>query len=225
MAITAATAATYAAYASYAALAISAVSAVASGVQQHQQMKSQQRYNEAQAENYRKTVEANNKQTAIEYADKMAAERVNQMQERKKTAQQIQQTQRESLQKSGTMMASTNAAGGALQFLMDDYTRQEAISKQAFRDQYQMAADSSNIAIDAYQKKAQNQMDSQSGYTYMDSGGGLASLGISTALQIGGAAVGAYGQYKSWTPNTQAQTTPIPKQQYLNYQNGMGGGY
>lgn len=190
---------------SYVMLAVSVASAVASGVQQYQQGMAQKKYNEAQAENYRKTIEQNNKATAIEYADKMAAERVNQMQEKKKTAQQIQQTQRESLQKAGTMMASTNAAGGALQYLLDDYTRQEAISKQAFRDQYQMAADSSNIAVDAYQKKAQNQMDSQSGYTYMDSSPSLASIGISSALQIGAGAVSAYDSYKKWTPNTQSQ--------------------
>ena len=187
-------------------LAISAVSAVASGVSQYQQGQAQKRYNAAQAENYRKAIEQNNKATAIEYADKMAAERVNQMQEKKKTAQQIQQTQRELLQKSGTMVASTNAAGGALQYLMDDYTRQEAQSKQAFRDQYGMAADASNIAIDAYRQKAQNQMDSQQGYTYMgDTSGGLGGALITTALGIGRGAVDAYAYDKKLNPNTQSQ--------------------
>lgn len=213
---------------SYAMLAMSIASAVAGGVSQYQQASAQRKYNQAQAENYRKTIEQNNKATAIEYADKMAAERVNQMQEKKKTAQQIQQTQRETLQKSGTMMASTNAAGGALQYLMDDYTRQEAISKQAFRDQYGMAADSSNIAIDAYQKKAQNQMDSQQGYTYMgDTSGGLSGTMITTALGIGRGVVDAYGSYKKWNPNTASQTGSVNNRSgfIYNHENGMGGGY
>ena len=43
-----------------------------------------------------------------------AAERITQMQEQEATSEKIQETQREALEKKGTMLASTNAAGGAL---------------------------------------------------------------------------------------------------------------
>lgn len=177
---------------------IGAVSAVASGVQSYQQSKAQQAYNEAQAEQYRKSYEQNSKAAAQEYANQSAAERVSQMQEKEKTSIEIQEAQKEALQKAGTMMASTNAAGGTLNFLMNDYTRQEAQAKEKFRAQYDMNAVASDMAIQSYKNKAQNRIDSMSGYTYIDSGPNLGTTMLTTALGIGSSAVGAYGMYKKY---------------------------
>ena len=175
-----------------AALVIGSASAVASGVQGIMQARAQQEYNEAQAEQYRKSYEQNTKAAAQEYANQSAAERVSQMQEKEKTSIEIQEAQKEALQKAGTMMASTNAAGGTLNFLMDDYTRQEAQAKEKYRTQYKMNAVASEFALQGYKNKAQNRIDSMSGYTYMDGGNGIGSAVLSTALGIGGAYTNAY---------------------------------
>lgn len=177
---------------------IGAVSSVASGIQSYQQSKAQQAYNEAQAEQYRKSYEQNTKAAAQEYANQSAAERVSQMQEKEKTSIEIQEAQKEALQKAGTMMASTNAAGGTLNFLMDDYTRQEAQAKEKFRAQYDMNAVASDMAIQSYKNKAQNRIDSMSGYTYIDSGSNLGTSMLTTALGIGSSAVGAYQMKKKY---------------------------
>ena len=177
---------------------IGATSAVASGIQSYQQSKAQQAYNEAQAEQYRKSYEQNSKAAAQEYANQSAAERVSQMQEKEKTSIEIQESQKEALQKAGTMMASTNAAGGTLNFLMNDYTRQEAQAKEKFRAQYDMNAVASDMAIQSYKNKAQNRIDSMSGYTYIDSGPNLGTTMLTTALGIGSSAVGAYDMYKKY---------------------------
>ena len=171
---------------------IGSVSAVASGIQSYQQAKAQQAYNEAQAEQYRKSYEQNSKAAAQEYANQSAAERVSQMQEKEKTSIEIQEAQKEALQKAGTMMASTNAAGGTLNFLMNDYTRQEAQAKEKFRAQYDMNAVASDFALESYKNKAQNRLDSMSGYTYIDSSPSIGTSMLTTALGIGSSYIGAY---------------------------------
>lgn len=181
-------------------LVIGAASAVASGIQSYQQGKAQDAYNAAQAEQYRKSYEQQSRATALEYAQQSAAERVHQMQEKEKTSMQVQEAQREALQKAGTMMASTNAAGGTLNYLLTDYTRQEAQSKEVFRSQYDMQVVASDFAIQSYKDKAQNRLDSRQDYTYIDSGTNLGTTMVTTALGIGSSAVNAYGQYKSWSP-------------------------
>ena len=178
-----------------ASLAVGVASAAVSGISQYQQAQAQKEYNEAQAKQYKLTAEKNSKAAALEYADRMAAERVTQMQEKKKAAIEIQQTQRETLQKQGTMLASTNAAGGTLNMLMQDYERQKGIADEQFRQQYNMAADAADISIDSYRKKLINTIEGQQGYVYMDSGSGLGTALISTGLGIGKAALGAYTAY------------------------------
>jgi len=177
---------------------ISAAGAVASGIQQHQQAKAQAAYQNAQAEQYRKSYEQQSKAAAQEYANQSAAERVNQMQEKEKASIEIQEAQKEALQKAGTMMAYTNAAGGTLNYLLTDYARQEAQAKEVFRTQYEMVTEASAFSMEAYRNKTQNRLDSRSEYTYIDSGNNLGSTMLTTALGIGGAAVGAYGNYKTW---------------------------
>ena len=184
---------------------IGATSAVAGGIQSYQQQQAQRAYQQAQAEQYRQSWEQNSKAAAQEYANQSAAERVSQMQEKEKASIEVQEAQKEALQKAGTMMASTNAAGGVLNFLMTDYTRQEAQAKEKFRAQYDMNAVASDMAIQSYRNKAQNRLDSMSGYTYIDSGSNLGTSMLTTALGIGSSAVGAYGMYKTYDGSNNAK--------------------
>lgn len=179
-----------------AAFAISAASAVASGIQSYQQGKAQAAYQNAMADQYRKSYEQQSIATAQEYANQSAAERVQQMQEKTKTSMEIQEAQKEALQKAGTMMASTNAAGGTLNYLLNDYTRQEAQAKEVFRTQYDMATQAASFSMEAYKNKAQNRLDSRDSYTYIDASPNTTMIGITTALGIGKAATGAYGSYQ-----------------------------
>lgn len=180
-------------------LVIAATSAVASGIQSYQQGKAQAAYQNVMADQYRKSYEQQSIATAQEYANQSAAERVQQMQEKTKASMEIQEAQKEALQKAGTMMASTNAAGGTLNYLLNDYTRQEAEAKEVFRTQYDMATQAASFSMEAYKNKAQNRLDSRDSYTYVDASPNTAMIGLTTALGIGGAATNSYGQYKSWS--------------------------
>jgi hypothetical protein len=120
------------------------------------------------------------------------------MQEKTKASMEIQEAQKEALQKAGTMMASTNAAGGTLNYLLNDYTRQEAEAKEVFRTQYDMATQAASFSMEAYKNKAQNRLDSRDSYTYINASPNTAMIGLTTALGIGSAATSAYGNYKTW---------------------------
>jgi alanyl-tRNA synthetase len=189
-------------------LVIGATSAVASGIQSYQQGKAQAAYQNAMAEQYRKSAEQQSIATAQEYANQSAAERVQQMQEKTKASMEIQEAQKEALQKAGTMMASTNAAGGTLNYLLNDYTRQEAKAKEDFRTQFDMATEASAFSMEAYRNKAQNRLDSRQDYTYIDASPNYGMIGLTTALGIGKAATSAYGDYKTWqNMENKAKTT------------------
>lgn len=191
---------------SIATLAIGAASAVASGISTIQQNKAQSAYNQAQAEAQKQAWEQNSKATAQEFADQTAAERVAQMQEKEKTAMEVQEAQKEALRKAGTMMASTNAAGGTLNILMQDYERQEAQAKETLRNQYAMQAVASDFAVHSYRNKAQNRLDSQTGYTYIDSGSNVGMTALTTALGIGQAGLNAYDTYHKYNTKTPGTT-------------------
>lgn len=176
-------------------LVIGTVSAVAQGQAQQQQAAAQEEYQQAQAAEYARVAELNNQAAVKEYAEQSAAERMNQMQEQEAAARQAQAVQVEALQKKGTMMASTNASGMALDYLMADYERQEAERRDDIRHQYEMSSANADMTVAGYKDKAQNRVNSQQNYIMAPSSynSGLNTLG--TALAIGGSAVKAYGQH------------------------------
>lgn len=174
---------------------IGAASSVASGVSAHQQAEAQAQYQEAQAAEYARVNELNNKAAAQEYVEQSAAERMAQMQEQAKASQETQNIQKEALQKKGEMLASTNASGMALDFLMADYERQEANERDSIRHQYEMVSASSDATVRAYRDKAQNRINSQQNYIAAPSAYNSGMNVLGTALGIGGAAVGAAGTY------------------------------
>ena len=178
-----------------AAFVMAAASSVASGIQSYQPGKAQAAYQNAMADQYRQSYEQQSKAAAQEYANQSAAERVQQMQEKTKASMEIQEAQKEAIQKAGTMMASTNAAGGTLNFLLNDYARQEAQGKEVFRTQYDMATQAASFNMESYKNKAQNRLDSRASYTYIDASPNTGMIALTTALGIGKAATQSYATY------------------------------
>ncbi|WP_298996900.1 hypothetical protein [uncultured Desulfovibrio sp.] len=174
-------------------MVIGTATSLASAEQQRQQAEAQSEYQSAQAAEYARASNLNNKAAVQEYANQSAAERITQMQEQAATSEKIQETQREALEKKGTMLASTNAAGGALTMLMADYDRQEGVRKDSLRQQYDMNAVSHEINIAGMRDKAQNRINSQA--NYVSPGVNSPNTFLTTALGIGSAAVDAYGQH------------------------------
>ena len=171
-----------------ASLAIGTGSAIAKGV-------AQQQYMTAQAEEYARVADLNNKAAVREYTEQSAAERISQMQEQAQASQQAQEIQRDVLRKKGTMLASTNAAGMALDALMADYEREEGLRRDNIRQQYAMRSVGHELNLSAYKDKAQNRINSQQSYIAQGSGysGGMNALG--TILGIGAAGMNAWGLY------------------------------
>ena len=166
---------------------IGAASSVASGVSASQQAKAQAQYQEAQSAEYARVNDLNNKAAAQEYVEQSAAERMAQMQEQDKASRDAQEVQKEALQKKGEMLASTNASGMALDFLMADYERQEATRKDMIRENYEMSS-------------AKSDLNGVYGLQIYISPGSSYSTGmyvLGTALGIGGAGATAYDRY--WT--------------------------
>ena len=176
---------------------IGAASSVASGVSASQQAKAQAQYQEEQAAEYARVNELNNKAAAQEYVEQSAAERMAQMQEQDKASRDAQEVQKEALQKKGEMLASTNASGLALNFLMADYERQEATRKDMIRENYEMSSAKSDLNVNAYKDRAQNRVNGQQNYISPGSSYSTGMNVLGTALGIGGAGVTAYDRY--WT--------------------------
>lgn len=179
-----------------ASLVIGAATSMASAEQQRQQAEAQSEYQSAQAAEYARVSDLNNKAAVQEYVNQSAAERINQMQEQQATSEKIQETQREALEKKGSMLASTNAAGGALNMLMADFDRQEAVRKDSFRQQYDMNTAGHEINIAGMRDTAQNRINSQA--KFISPGASSSNSFLSTALGIGSAAISAYGQYDKY---------------------------
>lgn len=176
---------------------IGAASSVASGVSASQQAKAQAQYQEEQAAEYARVNELNNKAAAQEYVEQSAAERMAQMQEQDKASRDAQEVQKEALQKKGEMLASTNASGLALDFLMADYERQEATRKDMIRENYEMSSAKSDLNVNAYKDRAQNRVNGQQNYISPGSSYSTGMNVLGTALGIGGARATAYDRY--WT--------------------------
>lgn len=175
-----------------ASLVIGAASSALSAVGQHQQAKAQAAYQAEQAKEYNRITNLENQAAVRNYAEQSASERISQMQEQEATASKVQAAQQEALRKKGSMMASSNASGMALDYLMADYGREEAAQKERIRDEYRTASVNSNIAISNLRTKTQDTVGSrraqvQSGSSYSS---GLNALG--TVLGIGKSVVGAF---------------------------------
>lgn len=179
-------------------LVIGAAQSVASGIQASQQAQAQKEYVEAQSAEYARAAALNNQAAVTEYTEQSAAERISQMQEKEAAAESAQAVQREALQKKGTMLASTNASGMALDYLLADYEREEANRRDDIRHQYEMRSVNSELNLGAFRERAQNRINSQQRYVAPGStySSGMNILG--TALGIGGAAMNAWNVYDKY---------------------------
>ena len=179
-------------------LAVGTASAVASGMAQAKQANAQAEYQAAQMAEHKRVNELNNQAAVKEFTEQSAAERMAQMQEQVAASAAAQDVQKEALQKKGTMMASTNAAGLALDWLMADYEREEAGRLDGIRQQYEMSSANSQVVLQSYQDKTQNRLNGQSNFIAAPSSYSSGMNALGTALGIGSAAVGAYGTYKKY---------------------------
>ncbi len=173
---------------SIATLCIAVISAAASYEQQSSAQKAQSKYQEAQSKAYAEAAEENIKATNLEYTEKMAAERIQEMQEKATASADTIASNKEVMRKKGTMMASTAAGGNALNMLMADYDREEAVNANAILEQYKMNKVGHETNVSNYKISAQNTVNAQQ--NYIVSGSGSSSLG--TALGLG-AALGSAG--------------------------------
>ena len=187
------------------AIILGTLSAVASAAAASQQAKQQARYQELQAEEYQKATELNNKAAAKEYVEQSAAESIKDMQEKAAAAKEKQEIQKDALQKQGTMLASTNASGLALDYLMADYDRQEGNQMDTVSEQQGFNAVGHEINKQAYQRKAQNTMNSQQGFVSQGTSGGASVIG--TALQIGSATLSGYNTYRKYKDDNLSRKT------------------
>lgn len=176
-----------------ASFALGLVSSVANMAGQSQQAQAQAAYQEAQAAEYARAAEMNNRAAIQEYVSQTAAERTKESQEKQSASQEAQAVQREALEKKGTMLASTNAAGGALNMLLADYDRQEGLAKDNIRHQMEMNAVDHDINVATYKDRAQNRINSQQNYIAMSTPQPNTTLGL--ALGIGQA---AFQGFNTW---------------------------
>lgn len=178
-----------------ASLAIGAASAVTSYVGQQQQASAQAAYQDAQSKEYARVNELNNQAAIKEYTEQSAAERIKQMQEQAAASTETQNIQKEALQKKGTMLASTNTAGMALDALMADYDRTEAEQKELVRRQYEFGAIDSGLALDGYRERTQNRINGQQSYIQAPVSN---PSGLGLILGIGSAGLNGYTTYQKY---------------------------
>jgi hypothetical protein len=188
-------------------LVIGLASAAVTYMQSEAQAASQRRYAEAQAEAHAEAARLNNLAAGQEYVEQSAAERMAQMQEQEAASSEVQRQQAEALKAKGTMMASSNASGIALEMLQQDFDRQESWNKEQIRQSYLNTAVKADASLASLRMKTQNRIASNSqDYVYMTDDGSSAYNGLGLALGIGGAFVGAYDKYS--TAKAKAGTEP-----------------
>jgi hypothetical protein len=183
-------------------LAIAAASTAANMAVQMEQANAMNAYQSEMADNYNETAVKNAELANKDYIEQTAAESIALMQKQEAAAQEEQRIQRERLQKQGTALASSEAAGQSLQFLMDDFMRQEARYKNSVRHQLELDTVQSNIAVKGFRDTAKNRGSASGRYIPKPVNSlGFAS-GIGAGLSIAASGLGAYGRYSTRDPET-----------------------
>ena len=177
------------------------LSTVAQASAANQQAKAQAAYQEAQAREYARTAELNNQAAIREFEEQQAAESIKEMQENASAAREKQDIQRDMLQKQGSMLASTNAAGMALDYMLTDYARQYGTQMDTVDEQQSFNATAHALNKESYRRKAQNTIDSQQSYIAPSTSGAGASA-IGTALGIGSSILSGANLYMNYTNKT-----------------------
>lgn len=172
-------------------LAISAATAAFNAHQQGKAAEANAEYQGEMQQMYKEVAEKNAKMAIQEYGEQSAAENVALGQSQEAAAREKLQIRKERLQKMGTAMASSEAAGQALQYLMGDFYRQEANYREAVTRQYDLDKVNTGIRKGNARAVANNRGQSYQRYIGQDTPG--PNL-MATALQIGGSALNSYAQ-------------------------------
>lgn len=114
-------------------LAVSVASAGAGMYQQQQQAEAQADYQKQRAQAKQNQIEQNSKNAREAYIEKTAAQNQRLVEEEAASTAELQDLREQKLQRQGTAVASSNAAGVSLDRMLADFERQEAV----FRDRSQ----------------------------------------------------------------------------------------
>ena len=177
-------------------LAIAAASTAANMVAQSEQANAMNSYQSEMADNYNKTAVKNAELANKDYIEQTAAESIALMQKQEAASQEVQRIQRERLEKQGTAVASSEAAGQSLQFLMDDYHRQEALYRDSLKHQLDMDKDAYGISVKGFRDTAKNRGTASGRYIPKPVNFPNVGSMVGAALSIGSKGLGYYDQYK-----------------------------
>lgn len=166
----------------------------------NQQAKAQAEYQQLQAAEYARTAELNNRAALREYSEQSAAESIKEMQENAATAREKQAIQADALQKKGTMLASTNAAGMALDYMLMDYDRQAGVQMDTLDEQQSFNAASHEINKESFKRRAENTIQGQQAFISQGTSGGASTIG--TMLGIGSSVLSGVNLYHKYQNKT-----------------------
>lgn len=175
--------------------AVSIASTAASLYAQDQQAGAQKKYQEKMADANNAMAAANNASALAAYDQDSHQQNLRIQQEREAASEEMQDIQREALEKRGQAVASSHSVADAL---MRDFSRQEARYKDSVRHNFDMTALQIEGQKTASQAKAQDRINQASSYVaspidqpdYLGAG-----------LQIAGGALDAYKYHVKNTPS------------------------
>lgn len=172
--------------------AMSAVSAGANYMMSSEQANAQAKYqNQVAEENNRAYVE-NAKIANKTYVEQAASTNIKQMQEQDAAAQELQDVKIERMEKAGTAMASSEAAGASFNMLMDDFMRQEAMYRDSVKHSLEMDQIGNIINLQGARREAENRGKSFQRYIPQPVQG---PNFLGSMLSFGGDVFGAYDKY------------------------------
>ncbi len=173
--------------------ALSIASAGAGYMQETEQANAQAEYQAKVAAESRRAAEQNAKVAEESYHEQAAAQSIQYMQQQEQTAQNVQDLQKERMQKVGTAVASSESAGMSFQNLIADFYRQEANYRNNYNRNMEYNKTAFETNVNGLRRTAKNQ--SASFQNYIPSNIQGPSL-LGTGLSIGGSiAQGAFDYY------------------------------
>lgn len=177
----------------WASMAVTAATTATSMYAQNEQANAQSKYQSEVAAANNAAAEQNAKMANQEYINQTTAENIQLMQKEEATSVEMQRIQRERKEAMGTALASSEGAGMSLQFLMDDYMRQEANYKGNLQSQLDNDKASRDIAVKGYWQTAYNRGKSQQGYIPSPVSQPSA---LAAGLGFAGSALDTYGRFR-----------------------------
>lgn len=136
-------------------------------------------------------------QAIKEQTDLSSQEGIKRQQERQALANEKLSLKQESMQKSATAAASSNAAGNAYDMLMNEYARANANNMSVIDQQNAMQDLGYNIATQGYKDRAEARIGSMQSYKQSTAGTALSYIGA--GLGIAGGIAGGFNEFDKRT--------------------------